>query len=178
MSNEVNKEISGTASAETQTALTPDQVIEQIRALRASIPEVAALSSKERRLVKSATALPADVLQAQIDFLAESEVVQSAVAHDAGEARQMAADDERWVAVERELKILLDGIAGGNLRRRQRLHAVATQAYSIGVSLSKTPLHAELTGRVNEVRRLRRAARRKKASPQTPAPAGSGSAVM
>jgi hypothetical protein len=179
MSKEVNKSISSsTEAADPQPVLTPEQVIEQIVALRASIPVVEALSSKERRLAQSATRLSAEVLQAQIDFLAASDVVQGAVAHGADEARQMAVDDDRWAGVERELKILLDGIAGANLRRREKLHGVAAQAYSIGTSLSKTPLHAELAGRVNEVRRLRRAARRKKASPQAPAPAGSGNATM
>jgi hypothetical protein len=178
MSKEVNSNISSRGVTDSQPVLTPDQVIEQIHALGASIPEVAAVSSKERRLAQAATRLPAEVLQAQIDFLGVSDVVQGAVEHGVDEARQMIADDERWMGVERELKILLDGITGANLRRRQKLHAIAGQAYSIGTSLSKTPLHAELAGRVKEVRRLRRAARRKKSSPEAPAPGSADHVTM
>lgn len=179
MSNEVNKNIGSTVATGPEVPLTPDQIIDQVRALRTSVPEVAALTARERRLATAATTrLSPEVLQAQIDFLGESDVVQSAVEHGPDEVRQMIADDERWAGVERELKILLDGISGANLRRRQKLHAVASQAYSIGTSLSRTPLHAELAGRVKEVRRMRRALRRKKASPEAPAPGGASNTTM
>lgn len=152
------------------TTLTADQALQQIRALRASIPEVAALTVKERQLARDAVKrLPQDILQAQLDFIGKSAVIETAVGGGVGAVRQLASDDGEWMTVERELKALLADLTGGNLLRRQRLHALAGQAYAVGSSLARTPLHPELVSHVVEVRRLRKLTRRKK-SPAGPSP--------
>jgi hypothetical protein len=162
---------SSTAAAEPQTpAPTPEQVVEQLRALRASLPEVAPLTPEQRRAVRNAMRVPPDVLHAQIDVIGASDRIEAALGQPSDEVRQLADEHSRWLTVENELKALLSGVAGGNLIRAQRLRLLGSQAYAIGTSLAKSPTNSDLVPHVAEVRRLKRIATRRKAAPQTPAP--------
>ncbi|HXA17250.1 MAG TPA: hypothetical protein VN380_09675 [Thermoanaerobaculia bacterium] len=105
--------------------------------------------------------------------------------------RQLYDEANRWTAAEDELRSMLNGVAGANLIRRQRI-AIVAGAYSIGTQLARDPAHAVLVPHVLEVKRLKSFSRRKKAAPApgtpqspapgtpsspapvTPAPAGSG----
>lgn len=165
-----NSSITSTAAGDPQTALTADQVVQQLRALQGSIPEVAQLTQKERRVLRKSSKDNPEILSAQINVIGASDLVVSAVGQSLEGARQMVEDDDRWTAVERELKALLNGVVGGNVLRRQKIRALGAQAYAVGTSLAKTPLHAELVPHVAEVRRLKRLARRKKAEPQQQPP--------
>jgi len=88
-----------------------------------------------------------------------------------GEVRQLQDDAIRWEAVADEARGFLRGLEGANLVRRQRLALIATQVYSIGTQLAKDPDKVVLVPHVEEVKRLKGAARRKKAAqaPQSPA---------
>ena len=69
---------------------------------------------------------------------------------------------------------MLEGVAGANLVRRQRVALIAGQAYIIGTQLARDPANAVLRPHVEEIKRLKRATRRKKAGeaaqPPSPAP--------
>ena len=70
------------------------------------------------------------------------------------------------------MRAFLKGVEGANLNRRQRLAVIATQAYTIGAQLAKDPAKSVLVPHVEEVKRLKAAARRRKGAraPQPPAP--------
>jgi hypothetical protein len=160
---------SSTTAADPQSpAPTPEQVVEQLRALRVSIPDVEPLTPEQRRAVRNAMRVPPDVLHAQIDVIGASDRVEAALGQPSDEVRQLADEHSRWVTVENELKALLSGVAGGNLIRAQRLRLLGSQAYAIGSSLAKSD--SELVPHVAEVRRLKRNATRRKPSSQTPTP--------
>ena len=77
--------------------------------------------------------------------------------------------------MEDELRTMLNGIAGANLVRRQRIALITEQAYTIGSQLARDPAHAVLVPHVQEIKRLKSFSRRKKAAPapnppQSPAP--------
>ena len=55
-----------------------------------------------------------------------------------------AEDSNRWTAVEDELRTMLNGVAGANLIRRQRVELIAARAYCIGTQLARDPAHAVL----------------------------------
>jgi hypothetical protein len=77
--------------------------------------------------------------------------------------------------VEDELRATLNGVAGANLVRRQRLALIAAQAYTIGKQLARDPENAALVPHLAEIRRLRAIARRRKQrTPQTPVPPAPG----
>lgn len=152
-------------------APTPEQVVEQLRVLRASIPDVAPLTADQRKAVRNASRVPPDVLHAQIDVIGASDRIEAAIGQPSEEVRLLADEHARWLTVEHELKALLSGVGGGNLIRAQRLRLLGAQAYAIGSSLAKNPENSELVPHVAEVRRLKRiAGRRKTAPPQEPAP--------
>jgi hypothetical protein len=161
---------SNTAAADSQTALTPEQVLEQLRALGASIPDIAPLTPKERRQIHQIAKVAPEVLLAQIDVIGVSSSVQSAVNSTTEAAQQLVTEDARWATVEGELQALLSGVNGANLIRRQKLQLLGAQAYGIGVLLARSEENSELKPHVERVRRLKRLSRGKKSAPQAPAP--------
>jgi hypothetical protein len=159
---------SNTGAADTQTAPTPAEVLEQLRTLAASIPEITPLTPKERRQMHKLEKVPVDIVLAQIDIIGVSDRVESAVGSTPDAAQQLVVDDNRWTTVEGELQALLNGVRGANLIRRQKLQLLAAQSYGVGVLLARSEEHAELKPHVERVRRLKRLARGRKSAPQAP----------
>jgi hypothetical protein len=164
--------------------LTPEVVVEQLRVMRGQIGGVAPLTSKQRRALRVAGRTSNPILQASINVIGALDNVAQAVGQPAADVRQMYDESNRWTAVEDELRAMLNGVAGANLIRRQRVALIAGQAYSIGTQLARDPANAVLVPHVQEIKRLKSFARRKKAAqapgtpqspaPGTPAPSGSG----
>jgi len=149
--------------------LTPEAVIEQLRNMRAKIGEVTPLSAAQRRLLHNRARTSNPVLQASINVIGAFENVSLAVGQPAEQVRRLHEEANRWTAVEDELRTMLSGVAGANLIRRQRVALVAAQAAIIGAQLARDPANALLLPHVQEVRRLKSFARRKKTvQPETP----------
>jgi hypothetical protein len=94
--------------------------------------------------------------------------MSQAVGQPTDEVRQLYEEPNRRTAVEDELRMMLNGVAGANLLRRRRLALLAAQAYNIGTQLARDPDNAILVPHVQEIKRLRSFQRRKKAA--SPAP--------
>ena len=156
------------AEAGATPALSPDEVVAQLRALRQQIGEVTPLTKQQRTALRGHAALSNGVVQASINALGASDDVQQVLGQPVDEVRQMAEDANRWIAVEDELRAMLKGVAGANLIRRQRVGLVSVQAYVISQQLARDPRNANLLPHVQEIKRLRSLGRRKK--PATPAP--------
>ena len=103
--------------------------------------------------------------------------VSQAVAQPAEGVRQLYDEANRWTAVEDELRTLLEGVAGANLVRRQRVTLIAGQAYNIGTQLARDPANAVLLPHVEEIKRLKRVSRRRKTGEAAPSPAPAPSSV-
>ncbi|HYK05259.1 MAG TPA: hypothetical protein VE974_26145 [Thermoanaerobaculia bacterium] len=159
------------------TTLEPEAVLELLRALRAQIGDVTPLTVAERQLLRRRAKLSNPVLQASINMIGALEQVSLAVAQPVDGVRRMDDETNRWTAVEDELRMMLQGIAGANLVRRQRVTLIAGQAYLIGAQLARDPANAVLRPHVEEIKRLKRIIRRKKAgeAEQLPSPVTSGS---
>jgi hypothetical protein len=147
------------AAADTpQTASpTPEQIVEQLRALVAQIPSLPMLTDAERKLVRSRGRLPDAEVLASVNVVGSSDRVSQAVGLPAPDVQQLVVDNVRWTSVESELKGALKAVADANLLRRQRTTIIAIQAYGI-------------VPHVQEMKRLK-ALRRRKATAGTPAPA-------
>ena len=156
-------------------ALEPEAVVEQLRAIRAQIAEVSPLTSSERQLLRRQVKTSNPVLQASINMIGAHDQVSLAVAQPADGVRRMYEEANRWTAVEDELRTMLKGVSGTNLVRRQRVALIAGQAYNIGAQLARDPANAVLLPHVEEIKRLKRVTRRKKAgeAAQSPSPAPS-----
>jgi hypothetical protein len=158
--------------------LEPEAVVEQLRAVRAQLGEVTPLTQSERRQLRRRSNTSNPVLQASINMIGAHDQVAQAVAQPADGVRRQYDEANRWTAVEDELRTLFEGVAGANLVRRQRIALVAAQAYNIGSQLARDPANAVLRPQLEEIRRLKRSARRRKvgeaaqlpASPAQPKP--------
>lgn len=156
-------------------ALEPEAVVEQLRVMRGQIGEVTPLTSSERQLLRRRSKTSNPVLQASINMIGAYDQVSLAVAQPADGMRRLYDEANRWTAVEDELRTMLEGVAGANLVRRQRIALIAAQAYNIGTQLVRDPANAVLRPHVEEIKRLKRVTRRKKAgeATQSPSPAPS-----
>ncbi len=151
--------------------LAPEAVVEQLRALRGQIGEVTPLTSRQRTTLRNAARTSNPVLQASINVIGALDNVSQAVGQPADDVRQLHDEANRWTAVEDELRTMLNGVAGANLIRRQRVALIAGQAYNIGTQLARDPANAVLVPHVQEVKRLKSFKRRKKAAKAPGAPA-------
>jgi hypothetical protein len=152
------------------TKLTPEFVIEQLRAMREQMPDLTPITPKQRQALRRQGFTSEAVLQASLNVIGASDNVSSAVGQPIEGVRGLQDESNRWTAVEDDLRTLLNAVSGANLVRRQRLTLLAGQAYTIGAQLSRDPAHAVLVPHVREIKRLKRIERRKKAAPGTPPP--------
>jgi len=161
------------AAAETPQpapTLSPEAVVERLRALRSEIGEVTPLTAAERKRLKNRATATNPILQASINVIGALDNVSLAIGQPAADVRQMCDEANRWTAVEDELRAMLSGVAGANLVRRQRVALIAAQAANIGSQLARDPAHKVLVPHVQEVRRLKSFRRRKKAAPAAETP--------
>jgi hypothetical protein len=153
--------------------LPPEQVVDQVRVIRSQIAEVNPLTAAQKKFLRARTKLSNGVMQGSINVIGASDVISQGVGYHAEEVRQLVDETNRWTAAEDELKATLNGVAGANLIRRQRVAFIAAQAYGLGSQLARDPNNAGLVPHVQEIKRLKSFKRRKKAqaAPQPPAPA-------
>jgi hypothetical protein len=154
------------------TPVTPEAIVDQLRGIRSQIAEVTPLNAQQREFARRRTLASNEVMQASINAIGASPIVANAVGQ-AEDVRGLHEGSNRWTAVEDELRGLLNGIAGANLIRRQRLSMISAQTFAISKQLVKDPANAQLVPHVEEIKRLKSFPRRKKAAqaPGTPVPA-------
>jgi len=155
--------------------LAPEVVVEQLRVMRGQIGEVSPLTPDQRKTLRNHARTTNAILQASINVIGALDNVAQAVGQPADNVRQLYDEANRWTAVEDELRGMLNGVAGANLIRRERVALVTAQAFSIGVQLARDPANAILVPHVLEIKRLKSINRRKKGAqapgtPQSPAP--------
>jgi hypothetical protein len=158
-----------------QPALTPEAVVEQLRAIRTQVGEVTPITPAQREAMRAIAALPHEIVQSSVNMIDFSSPVQQALGRPSADVRDLQDANARWSAVEDELRSLLQAVSGTNYARRHQLALISAQAYSIGTQLVRDPANAELLPHVREIKRLRAFARgRKKATtPEQPVPSPS-----
>jgi len=165
-------------AAETPQPATPlaaTAVIDQVRTLRSQLPKAVALTSKQRRAVRTGVDNAEPIVQASLNVIGVSENVSAAVGQPIDAVRDLQQDAILWKAAEEEVRNLLAGIAGANAIRRQKLAQLGSKAYVIGSQLAREPENEVLVPHVEEIKRMKRQARRKKTAPETPQPSPSPS---
>lgn len=181
MKNLILNKLSNTPNApadtpQAQTALTPDAAIAQIRAIRAQLPEVGTLTVKQRAALRNSSQTSEPIVQSSLNVIGVSDVVQSALGQPLDNVRALQQEAILWKSVEEEARNLVTGIAGANAVRRHTLATIGAQAYAIGSQVAKVPENEVLVSHVEEIKRLKRIARRRKPAkpaPQQPSPAPS-----
>ena len=151
------------------TNLTPEAVVEQLRAIRSQMGPATPITPAQRRTLSYLVSTPHDVVESTINMMDFSAPVQQALGQPSANVRDLHQTTSRWGAVEDELNSLLAAVSGANFVRRHQLALITAQAYSIGTQLTRDPANAELLPHVREIKKLRAIARRVKPA-QKPAP--------
>lgn len=150
--------------------ITPEELVETLRALRQRIPAYVQLPIDDAKSVRSVASLNPQFKQAAINAVGASELVRQSVGLTAEEMRQMSDDADRWSAAADELRAMSQGVVASILTRRHRVGLATLQAYSITRQLVRHEDHADLLPHLREMQRLNRFGRRKRkvASPPPP----------
>ena len=164
-----------TAAADTpqpqpSTQLTPEAVVEQLRAIRSQIGQVTPITPDQRRTLRYLASTSREVVDSTINMMDFSTPVQQVLGKPSSDVRDLQQSTSRWGAVEDELNSLFEAISGANYVRRHQLALISAQAYSIGTQLVRDPANAGLLPHVREIKRLRAIARRAKPTPAHPSP--------
>ena len=144
--------------------LAPEEIVDQLRVISTRMGEVTPLTSAQRKALRGRIRTSNPILQASINVIGALDNVSQAVGQPADEVRSLQSEANRWTAVEDELRTMLNGVSGANLIRRLRIDVLAAQAYAIGTQLARDPANAILLPHVEEIKRLKRFSRRKKAA--------------
>jgi hypothetical protein len=153
------------------TAVTPEEVVDALRAIRTQIADVTPLTPAQRKMLRGRLRTSNAVLQASINVIGAVDNVAQALGVPAADVRAQYDEANRWTAVEDELRTLLNGVAGANLIRRDRIALIAAQASAIGAQLARDPAHAVLKPHVQELKRLKSFSHRSRKAAPEPAPA-------
>jgi hypothetical protein len=146
---------------------TPEDVIEQLRAIGSEFDENKSLSFAERRDLRNKIKTSDAALQASVSIIGASDKVAHAIGWSAEDVLEIFSDRRRWYGVESELRTLLNGVSSANLVRRHQLELIAGHAYAIAARLARDPANANLIPFVEEVQRLRKLERRRKPASRT-----------
>jgi hypothetical protein len=152
--------------------LSAQEAIDQLRALAQQLPDIAPLTKQEREMVRRQGRVPRNVVDATISVIGNSDPVQSAIGQPADEVKQFVSDSAEWREVEDQFRAVLKGISDANLVRRQRLAVLTARAFLIGQQVARDPENAELRPHLDEVKRQKVLARRKKPAKPAPTPQG------
>jgi hypothetical protein len=159
------------ATAAQETAVTPESVVESVRALRAQIPNYVQLPIPTARTLQVVAALNPDFTQAAINAVGASETVQATIGQSAEELQAAVDATARWSMVRDELKATLDGVTSAVLTMKHNLGQSVLLTYTVSKKLVKVPQHANLLPHVALMRKTNRLGRTRKVQPETPAPA-------
>ncbi len=151
--------------------VTPESVVEQLRALREQIPNYGQLSEPEARTLRPVSNIHPEFGQAAINAVGASQTVEATVGRSAEELQAAVEKAARWSTVRNELKATLDGVTSAILTMRHDFGQSVLLAYTVSKKLVKVPQHADLLPHVAAMRRTNRLGRTRKPPAQTPVPA-------
>ena len=146
--------------------LSPEEVVQQVRALRARIPlpQPPAVPVLPRRRLAH---VDPQFVTAAINAVGVSEIVQAALGRTDEDLRQENEATIRWTVVADELRSLLQEILQANTQRRQRVGLAALQTYKICEQLARDETHAtRLAAHIGEMKKLNKFGRSRRKAPQ------------
>src|SRR4029077_19127777 len=152
----------GAAAATPDTTLTPEALVEQLRALRLQVPDYTHLPIADKLTMRRAANASPEMVQASINTVGASPELTGAVGRSADDLRTDTEEAARWTAVEDELRTFLQGISATNLVRRHRIGLTALQVYSMSRQLVRQKEHAALQPHVDLMKQLNKFGKKRK----------------
>jgi len=164
------KQNNGAAAADGQS-VTPETVVETLRALREQIPEYVQLAPADAKSARTVASVHPDFAQAGINAIGASPLVQAVVGQTPEALQQESESAARWSMVEDELAAMLKGVSYANLMRRNRVGEAALTAYAVSKKLVRSPEHAGLLPHLEQMRKTNHFGRNQRPKvPPAPAP--------
>jgi hypothetical protein len=157
-------------NAAQEPAVTPESVVESVRALRAQIPNYVQLPAPTTRTLVSVSSLNPEFTQAAIHAVGASQTVQATVGQTAEELQAAVEATARWTMVRDELKATLDGVTSAVLTMKHSLGQSILLTYTVSKKLVKVPQHADLLPHVALMRKTNRLGRTRKTQIPVPQP--------
>jgi hypothetical protein len=170
MVNHTGSSTETAATAAQETPMTPEAVVENIRALRAQIPNYGQLTVSTAQSLRAVASVNAEFTQTAIHAVSASETVQATVGRSAEEFQAAAEAVARWAMVRDEMKATLDGVTSAVLTMKHDLGQSVLLTYAVSKKLVKVPQHANLLPHVALMRKATRLAGRRKAEAPAPEP--------
>jgi len=155
------------AVAADQSTLTPEQVIEALRALRGQIPEFVLLpNDRAWQQLRRNARIDVVLVHEGVNAVGAADLVRSFVGATPEELRQAEDEDIRWAVAEGEIRTFLRGVVAANLIRRQRIGKAVKAAYRLSRTLVQKEEFAHLLPHVETMFRIVN----RKPRPAKPAP--------
>jgi hypothetical protein len=147
--------------------LSPEEVVQQLRDLRARIPMPAGLPEvsvdRRRRLSNVAP----QFIDAAINAAGVSSEVESLLGRTSSELRDDDHTAGRWTAAIDETRAMLQILVDANTVRRQRVGLAALQTYHVCRQLARDDAQAaRLSTHIAEMKRLNKFGRSRRKAPQ------------
>ena len=166
--NEVSQTNPTTAAQD--PAVTPESVVEQLRALRSQVPFYGQLPVPTARSLRAAASLNPEFAHAAIHSVGASATVQATVGQTSEELQTADEAAARWAMVRDELKATLDGVTSAVLTMKHTLCQSLLLTYTVSKKLVKMPQHADLLPHVALMRKANHRGRSRNAPAPVPVP--------
>jgi hypothetical protein len=109
----------------------PATLVEGLRFLQSRIPDYTQLSADEVRAMMRAAYLDPEFIEVGIQSAGAWDNAKAALGMTGEEMRAEADEIRKWDEVERELTVLLKGIAAANLKRKHHLGTTVLKLYNV-----------------------------------------------
>jgi len=151
--------------------MSPEEVVQQLRALRDQIPDFVLMPPSVGKPLSRAASVTIEFVHAAINALAASLRLRSALGRDAEALRVETELTARWSQVVDELDALRLGIVGAMRVRRHRVGTVALRVYQVSRNLVLDKENADLLPHIDAMRRAAKFGKRRAPAPSDPAAA-------
>jgi Na+/phosphate symporter len=143
---------------------TPEDVIQQLRAVRSTIEEddIAPMTAQQRRDVRDRIRHSRETISAAMSAVGMSDKVAGAIGMSSDEVKELIMLTTRWGAVESDLRELFNGVSSANLKRRHKLEMIADHIFAVTKHLVRARDNENLTTIYEQMQRLRKLERQKK----------------
>ena len=159
------------ATAAQDPAMTPEEIVAQLRVLRAQIPSYVQLPVSEALTLRTVSNLHPEFAQAAINAVGASPRLEATVGQSAEALQGVAEQAARLSKVADELKAMQEGVSSAILTLKNSLGRAVLLTYVVSKRLVQEPEHKDLLPHLDNMRKTNRLGRSRKKQADTPAPA-------
>lgn len=119
--------------------ISPEELVDELRRLRARIPLFGAVKREEHRTMVRVAHLDPEFVEAGMGALNANPDAAEAMMGPHEDTSGLQKDLLRWTLAQGELEALTAGVAGANLRRRHRIGKLVLTTYGMFRNLIRYP---------------------------------------